>query len=1437
MLDEAGQAGSPLFHRVNIVRVAAIYELLRRQGDRLEQIAATVTRLEQHLPREAKYSVVFLGPVSGVAFGDNAQVEQTLLPDVRALLQEIRDALRPPPTDTDELLAPYLNWLIRQHSTLELRGIRRAGPSPVTPLEEVYAALKAETTPEAEWQESRRLLEEEVTAWLDAQGLTDLPEAERRRLRWRFLAGHPLMPALAERDRPRLFPERRSETLHLAEAVRRYRWLVILGDPGSGKTTLLRWLTLRLARALRDGAERVRVPAVHVNPAAEEDAADVGWQGQFPTFGREHPRQGERIPPDGLHRLITEWLRRGRAVVLLDGLDEITAADDRMEIVRAVETFIRDWVADPRGSSPLDRPDQPWPGQVLPTPADQGGNQIILTSHIAGYHDAPLSGRLTHATVQPMSDPAVDRFCRTWTAAVHRLLADPHDSEAEIQERAKNEADALIGAVHDPNRPGLRELAGNPLLLTVLAMVHHNSQARLPEQRVGLYQIAVENLVEVWRDTGLSEDKVVQVLAPVAAHIHQTSPTGLMEEGELRERVTRAPAEYRGVDPDRPTPAFCRDVANFLQAVRERVGLLAARGEAVYGFLHLTFQEYLAARHLAGDPNTALAAILERRNDPRWREPILLALGYLSGASEKDKKACFDLLRALLEAHDPLNDLLPRGPLLVAAALPEMVKAPPAVVEEVVRRLLRAYAALPYAWLREEVSRTLERLRRGDDAPLADRVLIEALTAPPPADAPDPTAAAAALIQKHRWFSRELAEALRAAAAIADGDDRARALADLAPHLASHPDLLSEALRPLRALVAPLGALSALAPLAGSFFVWPETPAAPWAALARAADAPAEAGLLVKRMIETAAEEGLPYTAEAAAALEALLEAGRLDAAAALLPPLQAPAPEALRQAEAWLNRPEPPLARHAALLLAEAGRLSAASLPHLMALLPAGPDRSRCRAALALYARSEGRRFAVSALGRETVEALAALYRQHRAEPQVSTALAWALKALRHDDPALLAAWAADLAAGREEAEAILGRVHALTPHVWAEMARHLRAGPPAVQVALLESLAWLLRPGNLPGEALPQARAILHDLNRQGEGKVRRAAVAALGCLPSPQPEDWQALLPLRADSAADARVRALALARLGARLPRAERAPLEATLREALADPLLAQPAAGGLVRLWLADAEGEPGDFNPAPLLERLLAAAPSGLGLTPSEALAALLAAGTDDDVWGAYHERVVRAARALLVAWPDDLFAPLLDHLEDALTAADDWPPRRIALAVTAAAAEALPAHFGRRADPTRLEGHLVQAARDAESFSTRRFALTALSHLRRVTPAVAGALLAALRDAGRVQQDALAAAERFRLAEGDIVPALAAALQEESAATAYAAAQVLAALGRSAQAAAHRPAIIEALAAALRDARSRRGVYVLDKEQKIKYLGRLDEAFYRVLVQVTGAG
>ena len=53
------------------------------------------------------------------------------------------------------------------------------------------------------------------------------------------------------------------------------------------------------------------------------------------------------------------------------------------------------------------------------------------------------------------------------------------------------------------------------------------------------------------------------------------------------------------------------------------------RAPGVYGFMHLTFEEYFAARYIADNDASEILEIIDLRlHEPRWREPLLLALGY-----------------------------------------------------------------------------------------------------------------------------------------------------------------------------------------------------------------------------------------------------------------------------------------------------------------------------------------------------------------------------------------------------------------------------------------------------------------------------------------------------------------------------------------------------------------------------------------------------------------------------------------------------------------------------------------------------------------------------------------------------------------------------------------------------------------------------------------
>ena len=99
-----------------------------------------------------------------------------------------------------------------------------------------------------------------------------------------------------------------------------------------------------------------------------------------------------------------------------------------------------------------------------------------------------------------------------------------------------------------------------------------------------------------------------------------------------------------------------------------RTGLLEERGQGLFGFSHLTFQEYFASRGIidenAGGSGRDISGRLRPYLfHPRWTEVVRLVCAQLPPGQ------CTSLIRVILDDPDPVGRFLKRGPLLAMRCL------------------------------------------------------------------------------------------------------------------------------------------------------------------------------------------------------------------------------------------------------------------------------------------------------------------------------------------------------------------------------------------------------------------------------------------------------------------------------------------------------------------------------------------------------------------------------------------------------------------------------------------------------------------------------------------------------------------------------------------------------------------------------------------------
>lgn len=486
----------------------------------------------------------------------------------------------------------YLKRVLRRYRRVDmevLTPLTDQDEYPAVPLPEVFVGQTAKSGP------PHIELPRELVLRIANRGVPDsreLPDGFDRAMLTRAREAYEQQPAV--------------DVLQLlaGEATRR---LVVFGDPGSGKSTLARYVAYTLADPYPRGGLKPLAGWLPVLIGLREYSQD-GSATFLDFLDKLYVDEGLGLPK----ALLDEYLREdGRVVMIFDGLDEIFDAVTREHVTRQITGFAaRYWRA-----------------------------HVVVLSRPIDFHKSVLDTEGFHRyKLQDLDRGKIGEFIRRW----YRIACPDDQAEAEAM-------GARLLAAIDSSR-SVAELAGNPMLLTILAIM--NRRKTLPRDRTTVYKHAVNVLVEQWEPSKYLARQRPDVAVPyldfadklemlrLIARKMQNSPAGLsgnfISGTDLMEQFVTF---LRGRDSNELGVNEARYAAQtMLWQFSERNFILSRIGGDYYGFVHRSFLEYLAAADIVFQFNEEqslterglIEGVFGRRwADPAWHEVLLLVTGML----------------------------------------------------------------------------------------------------------------------------------------------------------------------------------------------------------------------------------------------------------------------------------------------------------------------------------------------------------------------------------------------------------------------------------------------------------------------------------------------------------------------------------------------------------------------------------------------------------------------------------------------------------------------------------------------------------------------------------------------------------------------------------------------------------------------------------------
>ncbi|MEM7533224.1 MAG: leucine-rich repeat domain-containing protein [Chloroflexota bacterium] len=399
-------------------------------------------------------------------------------------------------------------------------------------------------------------------------------------------------------------------SLPVEEALSRGKRLLIVSDAGSGKTTLLKWIAVQAAGQGFEGP--LDTWAGHM-PFFVRLRDYATKESELPTFDnlafslREIQRSFEDTP----EQWTQGYLHSGQALILVDGLDEVSSATR----LAALE-----W---------LERLMAVYPDVIT-----------VVSSRPSGLQDQSLVQGLNRLGFEQMrllkmDDEQVQAFIRQWHEAMaHDYCRYPEKLQLPDKEQA------LQNSIE--RRDDLKKLAQSPILCAMLCALNLFELETLPHDRIRLYNRCIDILLrrDINRNVDQSEytaqlrpDTARQRLAEIAYWMMENNPA----------LIGREDAEVILAKDGLDGPAVLRFLA-------DRSVIFQTQAVDEYAFIHRTFAEYLAGQEIVRD-NRVNAVVRTHATNSEWHETIRLLAGPAS-IHARNQAILLNALFALSEVDD-----------------------------------------------------------------------------------------------------------------------------------------------------------------------------------------------------------------------------------------------------------------------------------------------------------------------------------------------------------------------------------------------------------------------------------------------------------------------------------------------------------------------------------------------------------------------------------------------------------------------------------------------------------------------------------------------------------------------------------------------------------------------------------------------------------------